>query len=230
MQILLIDESAERQDWLAERLGPHGFVALPHARLENALRDPASTASAAVVLALAGSPASAAERVRLLRQSELAQPLIVLSGRSDWRERVETLDAGADDFLLVPIRSEEVAARLRALIRRASGASGARLTVGDFSCDMKARAIWLDGQPLELTRNEFRLLQAFLLRRDCVLSRAEIAEMLYFSQPLRRSDNAVEVYVSRLRRKIGHERIRTIRGLGYRMLPHGSAPLLVSAA
>jgi two-component system OmpR family response regulator len=220
MKILMIDSGGAMATLLADRLDEAGFHPARHVSVLAALHAPvADDVAALVVLAepdIAESClAEPAGLVRRIRAAGVAQPLMVLTSRCDWRQRVETLDAGADDFLVMPYRSEEVAARLRAMIRRAAGASATRIRVGDFECDLKARRIWLNEEALDLTRNEQRLLQGFLLRSDFVLSRDQIAGMLYHDDLASRSDNAVEVYISRLRRKISHERIRTIRGLGY---------------
>ena len=218
MQILLIDDSADRAEWLGKGLALLGFLPVHRRSVESVLREKVNEAVVATVLVMPEGRGAAGDLVRGLRLGGLAQPILLLSSRCDWRERVDALDAGADDCLVLPIRTEELAARLRAAVRRETGATGTRLERGDFVCDLKAQAIWLSGQTLDLTRNEYRLLQGFLLRRDFILSREAIRDLLYSSEPFSRSDNAVEVYVSRLRRKIGHQRIRTIRGLGYRAL------------
>ena len=220
MQILLIDENKERFELLGKGLASLGFLPIHRPSVDRALRDRESpaAAAAAIVLVMPETQGAGSDLVRALRIAGLTQPLLLLSSPCNWRERVEALDAGADDCIILPIRTEELAARLRAAIRREAGATGTRLEIGDFVCDLKAQAIWMGGQTLDLTRNEFRLLQGFLLRRDFILSREAIRDLLYSSDPLSRTDNAVEVYISRLRRKIGHQRIRTFRGLGYRVL------------
>lgn len=215
MKIVMIDSGGPQPTLLADRLGEGGFHPMRHASVQDALHAPVADDVAALVILVEPDMAAPAGLVQRIRAGGIIQPLMVLTSRCDWRQRVETLDAGADDFLVMPYRSEEVAARLRAMIRRAAGASATRIRVGDFECDLKARRIWLNEEALDLTRNEQRLLQGFLLRSDFVLSRDQIAGMLYRDDLTSRSDNAVEVYISRLRRKISHERIRTIRGLGY---------------
>ena len=218
MQILLIEENEDRAQWLGNRLALLGFLPLHRISVEQVLHERASNSAAVIVLVMPEARGGAGDLVRSLRLGGLTQPIVLLSSRCDWRERVDALDAGADDCLVLPVRTEELAARLRAMVRRETGATGTRMKLDDFVCDLKAQTIWLSGQTLDLTRNEYRLLQGFLLRRDFILSREAIRDLLYSSEPFSRSDNAVEVYVSRLRRKIGHERIRTIRGLGYRVL------------
>ena len=142
-------------------------------------------------------------------------PLIVLSAAGDWRAKVECLDAGADDYLVKPVRSEEVAARVRAVVRRALGNTTNRFMVGDFVFDLSSKCAWLGERCLDLTSTEFRLLRLFLMRPEDVHSHEEIHEALHRGGS-HCSPNAVEVQIARLRRKIGKAMIQTVRGMGYR--------------
>jgi two-component system OmpR family response regulator len=157
------------------------------------------------------------ELIRLLRRSGIATPILILTARGSWQEKVEGLNAGADDFLVKPVRTEELVARLHALARRAAGHAVSRLGEGSISMDPGTREVWLDGALLDLTKNEFRLLRAFLLEPNRTLSREAVLDRLY-SLDVDRDPNTVEVLVGRLRRKIGRERIATVRGFGYRLL------------
>lgn len=154
--------------------------------------------------------------VRELRSRGHEQPVLMLTARGDWQQKVDGLNAGADDYVVKPVRPEELIARLHALLRRVAGQAGSRIVAGPLVIDPQARTALLDGFALELTQIEFRLLHLFALRAGHVLSHAEIQDHLYLSAQSR-SANAVEVHIARLRRKIGHEAIRTIRGLGYRL-------------
>jgi DNA-binding response OmpR family regulator len=158
------------------------------------------------------------ELIRLLRRRGIATPILILTARGSWEEKVESLNAGADDFLVKPVRIEELIARLHALARRAAGHLVSRLQEGPLALDTGTREAWLEGQPIELTRNEFRLLRAFMLQPNRTLSRDAILDRLYALEA-ERDPNTVEVLVGRLRRKIGRERIVTVRGFGYRLIP-----------
>lgn len=158
------------------------------------------------------------ELVRLLRRRGVATPILILTARGSWEEKVEGLNAGADDFLVKPVRAEELIARLHAVARRAAGHLVSRLEDGALALDTGTREAWLDGAPIELTKNEFRLLRAFLLEPSRTLSREAILDRLYALET-ERDPNTVEVLVGRLRRKIGHARIATMRGFGYRLVP-----------
>jgi DNA-binding response OmpR family regulator len=158
------------------------------------------------------------ELIRLLRRRAIATPILILTARGSWEEKVEGLNAGADDFLVKPVRIEELIARLHALARRAAGHLVSRLQEGPLALDTGTREAWLEGQPVELTRNEFRLLRAFLLEPNRTLSRDAILDRLYALEA-ERDPNTVEVLVGRLRRKIGRDRVATVRGFGYRLIP-----------
>jgi len=217
VQLLLIESGLDSLGWLAERLAGSGFVVRQVHSLEQALQDGVAERATAVIADIGHSGPQGQAIATLLRKAGMTQPLMILSARGDWRERVETLDAGADDYVAKPVRSEEVAARLRALIRRSIGSPTDQITVGDIELDLKARCAWLAGKCLNLTRNEFRLLRLFLLQPERIMTHQEIRDRLH-SGEADCSRNAIEVQIARLRRKVGRHRIRTIRGVGYRYI------------
>ena len=207
----------EKLGGTAEAMGKTGFIPKRASSFQYALRE-GWLDEAAVILFDAGlTEGQAAAAVRSLRSARTDQPLIVLSACGNWQEKVECLDAGADDYLQKPVRSEEIAARLRVIIRRCAGSSTDQVISGDLILDLKARCAWRQGQCLDLTRSEFRLLRLFMLTPGRTVSAREIWNELH---PAKEgySTNAVEVQVARLRQKVGRDRIRTIRGTGYRML------------
>jgi two-component system, OmpR family, response regulator len=144
-------------------------------------------------------------------------PVLVLTARDAWFEKVEGFKAGADDYLAKPFHIEELVARLRALVRRGGGQEGTLLAWGGLSLDEDCRAVAVDGgPPVDLSRIEYRLLRIFLGRPGRVLSKELIAEHLY-DDSTEHDSNVIEAHVRRLRRKIGAERVETVRGQGYRL-------------
>ncbi|HEX6734347.1 MAG TPA: response regulator transcription factor [Azonexus sp.] len=143
-------------------------------------------------------------------------PVLILTARGDWHERVAGIDAGADDYLVKPFHMEELQARLRALIRRAGGQAANELNCGPLTLDTRSARAHVDGQPLVLTSHEFRVLAYLLHRRDQVVSRSELSEHIY-AHDSDRDSNTIEVFVGRLRKKLPADMIETVRGLGYRL-------------
>ena len=150
------------------------------------------------------------------RDAGQSVPVLVLTARGSWHEKVLGIDSGADDYLSKPFRLEELLARLRALIRRASGQAAPQLRCGPVLLDPRAARVTLDGAPVRLTSHEYRVLSYLMHHRDRVVSQGELSEHIY-PHDFDRDSNTVEVFVARLRRKLGASRIETVRGLGYRM-------------
>ena len=156
--------------------------------------------------------------LRRWRDEGIAVPVLVLTARGSWHEKVQGIDSGADDYVGKPFRLEEVLARLRALIRRASGQLTPQLRCGPVALDPRASQVTLDGAPVKLTSHEFRVLSYLMHQRGRVVSQSELTEHIY-AQDFDRESNTVEVFIARLRRKLGSSAIETVRGLGYRMGP-----------
>ena len=154
--------------------------------------------------------------LRKWREAGQAVPVLVLTARGSWHEKVQGIDSGADDYVAKPFRIEEVLARLRALIRRASGQVTPQLRCGAVSLDPRLAKVTLDGTPVRLTSHEFRVLSYLMHHRDRVVSQAELTEHIY-AQDFDRDSNTVEVFIARLRRKLGAALSETVRGIGYRM-------------
>lgn len=216
MNLLLIEDEAGSSDLLVERLAGCGFWTTRVRSCDEALQSAGSQRAKAIVVDQTHGNTAAAASIKSLRENGIVQPVLVLSPRGDWRDKVEALDAGADDYAIKPVRSEEVAARLRAVIRRSAGQSSDRILLGGLDLDLKGQCAWLHGRCLNLTRNEFRLLRALMLADSKPVSREEISAALS-PRATGLSDNGVEVQVARLRRKVGSEVIRTVRGIGYRI-------------
>jgi two-component system OmpR family response regulator len=144
-------------------------------------------------------------------------PVLILTARDQWSEKVAGFDAGADDYLTKPFHVEELMARLRALLRRAAGHTTDTIELGDLMVDNRAARAFVDGMAIKLTSHEFRLLSYMAAHKGRVISRTELVEHIY-DQDFDRDSNTIEVFVGRLRKKIGTARIETVRGLGYRLL------------
>jgi two-component system OmpR family response regulator len=150
-------------------------------------------------------------------------PVLILTARDRWSEKVAGFDAGADDYVAKPFHMEEVLARLRALVRRAAGHATAELVCGPVRLDTRSARVSVDGQPVRLTAQEYRLLAYLMHHQGRVVSRTELTEHLY-DQDFDRDSNIIEVFVGRLRKKLGADVIETARGLGYRLRLPGDAP------
>ena len=148
------------------------------------------------------------------RKEGKAMPVLVLTARDSWSDKVAGLDAGADDYLAKPFQTEELIARLRALIRRAAGKASSELTAGGVRLDSRSGRVTLDGEPVRLTAQEFKLLSYLMHHKGKVVSRTELIEHIY-DQDFDRDSNTIEVFITRIRKKLGAELINTIRGLGY---------------
>ena len=154
------------------------------------------------------------------RAKDIKIPVLILTARDRWSEKVAGFDAGADDYVAKPFQMEELLARLRALIRRAAGFASAELTCGPLSLDTRSARVTVDGQPVKLTGHEYKLLSYLMHHQDEVISRTDLTEHIY-DQDFDRDSNTIEVFVGRLRKKLGVDVIKTVRGLGYKMEPPG---------
>lgn len=152
------------------------------------------------------------------RESGRSMPVLILTARDNWHEKVAGIDAGADDYLTKPFHMEELLARLRALIRRASGQASAVLQCGVLQLDTRSGRVTCAGQPVVLTGHEYKVLDYLMHRPGVLVSRTELTEHIY-AQDFDRDSNTIEVFVGRLRRKLPPACIETVRGMGYRLVP-----------
>jgi two-component system OmpR family response regulator len=151
------------------------------------------------------------------RRAGKAMPVLLLTARDRWSDKVQGIDAGADDYVAKPFHMEELLARLRALVRRAAGHASNEITAGPVRLDVKAGKVTVSGQAIKLTSHELRLLSYLMHHKGKVVSRTELTEHLY-DQDFDRDSNTIEVFVGRLRKKLPEEVIHTVRGLGYQIL------------
>lgn len=150
------------------------------------------------------------------RSAGIQFPIIILSARETWSDRVAGIDAGADDYMVKPFQMEELLARVRAQLRRASGQLETVLTHLDVALDTRSNRVSKDGITVTLTAQELRVLKYLMMHRDKTISRTELTEHIY-DQDFDRDSNTIEVFVGRLRKKLGSDLIKTVRGLGYRL-------------
>jgi two-component system OmpR family response regulator len=154
------------------------------------------------------------------RRAGKKMPVLILTARDRWSDKVQGIDAGADDYVAKPFHIEEVLARVRALVRRAAGHATNEIEIGSVRLDSKSGRVTVDGNPIKLTSHEYRVLEYLMTHRDRVVSRTELIEHLY-DQDFDRDSNTIEVFVGRLRKKVPAELIETVRGLGYRIVEPG---------
>jgi two-component system OmpR family response regulator len=150
------------------------------------------------------------------RRAGRAMPVLLLTARDRWSDKVQGIDAGADDYVAKPFHMEEVLARMRALVRRAAGHASNEIVAGSVRLDVKAGKVTVDGQSIKLTSHELRLLSYLMHHKGKVISRTELTEHLY-DQDFDRDSNTIEVFVGRLRKKLPDDCIQTVRGLGYQI-------------
>jgi two-component system response regulator PhoP len=160
------------------------------------------------------------EVIRRLRQGGREFPILVLTARSDWQDKVEGLEAGADDYLTKPFQVEELMARINALLRRAGGHARPKVSLGPISVDLTAQRVYRDENEIELTTYEFKVLQYLVMHPDEVVTKTELSEHIY-EEDADRDSNVIEVFIGRLRRKLDPDGalnpIETLRGRGYRL-------------
>jgi two-component system OmpR family response regulator len=216
VRVLIVDDEPALSEHLAQALAGAGYAVDTAADGERADFAVRTESYDAVLLDLGLPHIDGMTLLRRWRESGLTVPVLVLTARGSWHETVEGIDAGADDYVAKPFRTEEVLARLRGLIRRASGQPSQLLRSGGVSLDPRLARVTLDGVPVKLTSHEFRVLSYLMHHRDRVVSQSELTEHIY-AQDFERDSNTVEVFVARLRRKLGASLIETVRGLGYRL-------------
>lgn len=151
------------------------------------------------------------------RRDGRSTPVLILTARDRWSDKVQGIDAGADDYVAKPFHIEEVLARIRALVRRAAGHASNEIECGPVRLDSRSGRVSVDGNPVKLTSHEFKVLEYLMHHRDRVVSRTELTEHLY-DQDFDRDSNTIEVFVGRLRKKVSADLIETVRGLGYRII------------
>lgn len=218
MRVLLVEDEAVLRSQLKQMLEQAGYAVDEAGDGQTALHLGATEPYDAVVLDLGLPVLDGLTVLQRWRGQGLSMPVLILTARDSWHEKVAGIDAGADDYLAKPFHAEELLARLRALVRRSHGLASPLLVQGDVTLDTRTGTVTLKGLTVTLTAHEYRLLAYLMHRAGQVVSRSELIEHLY-AQDFDRDSNTVEVFVGRLRRKLGADLIETIRGMGYRLVP-----------
>ncbi|MBK5257354.1 MAG: response regulator transcription factor [Vicinamibacteria bacterium] len=216
MRVLVVEDEPSLSRQLETALGEAGYVVDCANDGEKADFMGQTEGYDAIVLDLGLPKIDGLTLLRRWRDQGLSVPVVVLTARGAWHEKVQGIDGGADDYVSKPFRMEELLARLRALIRRSGGQARPEMRCGGISLDPRSARVTKDGAPIKLTGHEFLVLSYLMHQRERVVSQSELTEHIY-AQNYDRDSNTVEVFIARLRRKLGAGAIETVRGLGYRM-------------
>ncbi|MGD2116963.1 MAG: response regulator transcription factor [Chromatiales bacterium] len=219
MRILVIEDEATLRNQLQQQLVKKGFSVDAAADGEEGLYLGSEYPMDLAVIDLGLPGMSGIEVIRQLRDHHRDFPILILTARSNWQDKVEGLEVGADDYLVKPFHIEELLARVNALLRRSSGHSTSVLRSGDLSLDSASQEVRLSDQLLELTGYEYRVLEYLMMHAGKVISKTELTEHIY-DQDFDRDSNVLEVFIGRLRKKLDPDAslkpIDTVRGRGYR--------------
>ena len=217
MRILLVEDDPDLSRQLKQALADAGYAVDHAADGEEAHYLGDAEPYDAIVLDLGLPKMDGATVLERWRRDHIATPVLILTARGAWSDKVAGFDAGADDYLTKPFHTEELLARLRALLRRSAGHASPNLECGALRLDPRAARASIDGEPLRLTSLEYRLLHYLMMHQGRVISRTELVEHLY-DQDFDRDSNTIEVFVGRLRKKLPGDLIQTVRGLGYQIV------------
>ncbi len=219
MRVLLIEDEAPLRETLAARLKREGYAVDVAADGEEGLYFGQEYPLDVAIIDLGLPKLNGMEVIEKLRENGRKFPILILTARGDWEDKVKGLDAGADDYLVKPFRVEELLARLNALVRRSAGWASSVLESGAIALDTGSQQVTVAGEPVELTSYEYKVLEYLMLHAGEVISKTRLTEHIY-EQDFDRDSNVIEVFVGRLRKKLDpsgeEEPIETLRGRGYR--------------
>ena len=217
MRVLLIEDTHGLGEAVREQIADDGHAVDWVQNLALAQASVRSTRYDLILLDLMLPDGRGLDFLRQQRAAGDSTPVIILTARDQISDRIAGLNAGADDYLVKPFDLFELSARVAAVARRYSGSPNPLLKIGALTIDNAARSILRDGQRVDLTGREWALFEAFIQRPGALLSKAQLEDRLYeFGAEI--ESNTIEVYISRLRKKLGHDLIETVRGLGYRLM------------
>ncbi|MFO1187685.1 MAG: response regulator transcription factor [Alphaproteobacteria bacterium] len=214
MRLLLVEDDAKLSAQLNTALGDAGYAVDVARDGEEACFLGETEPYDAVILDLGLPKMDGVSVLKRWRKAGRLMPVLILTARDQWTQKVDGFDAGADDYVTKPFVTAEILARLRALVRRSTGHAQSDLVCGPLQLDTRSSRVTVDGEPIKLTSLEYRLLAYLMHHQGRVISRTELVEHLY-DQDFDRDSNTIEVFVGRLRKKLGHDFIQTKRGLGY---------------
>jgi two-component system response regulator PhoP len=220
MRILIVEDETALRDSLCAEFQQQGNTVTAAADGEEGVFAGSEYPIDVAIVDLGLPKITGMELIRRLRAAGKSFPILILTARDRWQDKVEALSTGADDYVVKPFQMEEVRARVAALLRRAGGWAQPVLTCGDISLDTRTQEVRVGGNPVELTSFEYRILELLMLRAGEVISKTELTEKIY-EQDFERDSNVIEVFVGRLRKKLDPENsrqpIETLRGRGYRI-------------
>jgi two-component system response regulator PhoP len=219
MHILVVEDETRLREQLSERLRNNGYVVDAAADGEEGLYYCEEYPLDLAIIDIGLPKLSGIDLIRRLRSRDINFPILILTARGNWQDKVDGLESGADDYLVKPFRFEELEARLNALLRRASGWSKPVLDCGPISLDTGRQSLTVSGRSVELTAFEYRVLEYLMLHAGQVISKTDLTNNIY-EQDHDRDSNVLEVFIGRLRRKLDPDNtlrpIETLRGRGYR--------------
>lgn len=220
MRLLIIEDDPIILEQLSKRLRKEGYATECASTAEEGLFQLEEYAIDAAIVDLGLPDQSGLEVIRNIREKGQKTPILILTARNRWQEKVEGLEAGADDYMVKPFEMEELLARLRALLRRAGGWASSVLSCGPITLEPSSHQVKKDGVEVELTNYEFKVLEYLMLHAGEVVSKTTLSEHIY-EEDMERDSNVMEVFIRRLRKKLDPEEslkpIETIRGRGYRL-------------
>ncbi len=219
MRLLVIEDDATLRDSLVEQLGESGFATEQAADGKEGLYFGMEYPIDLAIVDLGLPEMSGLDVIRELRAQGKSYPILILTARDRWEDKVSGLEAGADDYVVKPFHFEEVSARVHALLRRSGGWASSVMTAGPMTLDMSRQEVKMHGESVELTSFEYKIIEYLMVRAGQVISKTELTERLY-DQDFERDSNVIEVFIGRLRKKLDPENtvkpIETLRGRGYR--------------
>ncbi|MFM8608282.1 MAG: response regulator transcription factor [Hyphomicrobiales bacterium] len=218
MRLLVVEDDRDLNRQLVKALGQAGYAVDSAFDGEEGQFLGETEPYDAVILDLGLPKTDGVSVLEAWRVAGRKMPVLVLTARDGWSDKVRSFDAGADDYVTKPFHIEEILARLRALVRRATGHASSDLVCGPIRVDTRAGRVLVNGEPIRLTSHEYRLMSYLMHHIGRIISRTELVEHLY-DQDFDRDSNTIEVFIGRLRKKLGVDVIKTIRGLGYLIEP-----------
>ncbi|SNY92813.1 two component transcriptional regulator, winged helix family [Cohaesibacter sp. ES.047] len=217
MRILIVEDEVDLNRQLKEEMEENGYVVDCSFDGEEGHFLGDTEPYDAVILDIGLPKMDGISVLEAWRREGKTMPVLILTARDRWSDKVQGIDAGADDYVAKPFHMEEVVARMRALMRRSAGLASNEITCGPIRLDARSGRVSVDGQALKLTSHEYRLLSYLMHHQGKTISRTELVEHLY-DQDFDRDSNTIEVFIGRLRKKLGVDVIQTVRGLGYNMV------------